>query len=271
MHPLLNVATLAARKGGDSLVRSMRRLDELNVSRKGRNDYVSDADRQAEDAIIYTIRKHYPDHAIIAEESGDHAGSDITWIIDPLDGTTNYLHAFPVYCVSIAVREKERVTHGVVYDPLRQEMFTASRGAGAQLEGRKIRVSGRRELSESLIGTGFPYRAGQSGGLDIYLAMLRAVLQKTSGVRRAGAAALDLAYVAGGRLDGFWELGLKPWDVAAGALLIQEAGGIVTGIDGSDDYLERGHILAGSPKILAALARLMAPHADKAIAALGDV
>ncbi|MEM8548868.1 MAG: inositol monophosphatase family protein [Pseudomonadota bacterium] len=255
MHPLVNVAIQAARKGGNSLIRSSRRLNELNIEIKGRNDFVSDADRQAEALIIDEIRKHYPDHAILAEESGAHAGGEVTWIIDPLDGTTNFLHDFPVYAVSIGVQVDGKLAHGVVYDPMRQELFTASRGDGAQVDGRRIRVSGRRNLQESLIGTGFPYR-DKSNVLEHHLAMLRTVLEGTAGVRRAGAAALDLADVAAGRLDAFWEFGLQPWDLAAGALLVREAGGIVSAVDGSEAFLETGHVLAGSPKIYAALAQL---------------
>ena len=270
MHALLNVAIQAARKGGDQLLRSQRRLHELNVQSKGRNDFVSEADRMAEDKIIEEIRKHYPEHAILAEESGARAGDDVTWIIDPLDGTTNFLHNFPVFCVSVACKVGEHLSHGVIYDPLRQEMFTASRGEGAQLDGRRIRVSGRAQLSESLIGTGFPYRAGQGEGLDHFLGLLKIVLKNTAGVRRPGAAALDLAYVAAGRLDGFWEFGLKPWDIAAGALIIREAGGIVSGIDGSEDFLDRGHILAASPKIYVAMAKLFSQRAGNAIKVLSD-
>ncbi len=270
MHALLNVAIQAARKGGDSLVRSQRRLHELNVQTKGRNDFVSEADRMAEDKIIDEIRKNYPEHAILAEESGAHEGSEVTWIIDPLDGTTNFLHNFPVFCVSVACKVGDRLSHGVIYDPLRQEIFSASRGDGAQLDGRRIRVSGRTHLKEALLGTGFPYRAGQDDGIDHYLGMLKLVLKNTAGVRRPGAAALDLAYVAAGRLDGFWEFGLKPWDVAAGALIIREAGGIVSGIDGSEAFLDSGHILAASPKIYVSMARLFANRAGNAIKVLSD-
>ncbi|MEL6870373.1 MAG: inositol monophosphatase family protein [Pseudomonadota bacterium] len=268
MHALLNVAIQAARKGGDSLLRSQRRLHELNIESKGRNDFVSEADRIAEAKIIEEIRKHYPEHAILAEESGEQRGRDVTWIIDPLDGTNNFLHSFPVYAVSIGVEVEGRMSHGVIYDPMRQEIFSASRGDGAQLDGRRVRVSGRRVLSDALIGTGFPYRAGQEAGIDTYLSMLKKVLENTAGIRRAGAAALDLAYVASGRLDGFWEFGLKPWDIAAGALMIREAGGIVSGLDGSEQYLASGHILCGSPKIYTALARLFGNYSGERIKAL---
>lgn len=269
MHALLNVAVAAARKGGDSLLRSQRRLGELNVQSKGRNDFVSEADKLAEAKIIDEIRRHYPDHAILAEETGAHEGAeDVTWIIDPLDGTSNFLHGFPVFCVSIACQVGGRLAHGVIYDPMRQELFTASRGAGAQLDGRKIRVSGRQHLRNALLGTGFPFRAGQQEGIDHYLALLKEVLMVSSGVRRPGAAALDLAYVAAGRFDAFWEFGLKAWDVAAGALMIREAGGIVSGIDGGEDYLHGGHIMAGTPKIFAALAKVFANQGKAPIQAM---
>ncbi len=257
MHALLNVAVQAARRAGNILARKLNNPEKLKVEQKGRNDFVSDADRAAEDAVIETIRKHYPDHAILAEESGADGESDTVWIIDPLDGTTNYLHGFPVFAVSIGVRVKGRIEHGVVYDPMRQELFTASRGDGAQLDGRRIRISGGTKLEHALIGTGFPYKL-IDGEMTPYLNMLEKVLRNTSGVRRPGAAALDLAYVAAGRLDGFWETNLNAWDLAAGSLLIREAGGIISGLDGSEDFLDTGHVLAGSPKIYAALAQLCA-------------
>ncbi len=255
MHALLNVAVMAARSAGNSLVRQLNQLDKLKVEQKGYNDFVSDADRKAEQIVINTIHKHYPDHAILAEESGVQGESDTIWIIDPLDGTTNFLHGFPVFAVSIGVQVKGRVEHGVVYDPLRQELFTASRGQGAQLDGRRIRVSGRRDLEFALIGTGFPFREGQKE-IGPYMTMLEKVLKNTSGVRRPGAAAIDLAYVAAGRLDAFFETGLSSWDLAAGSLIIREAGGIVSGIDGSEDYLDTGHVLTGTPKVYSALAKL---------------
>ena len=257
MHALLNVAVMAARRAGHTLIKKMVNLDKLKVEQKGHNDYVSDADRAAEKAVIACIHKHYPDHAILAEESGASGESDTVWIIDPLDGTTNYLHGFPVFAVSIGVQEKGRMEHAVVYDPLRQELFTASRGNGAQLDGRKIRVSGLINLDRALIGTGFPFRE-----LDLeispYLEMLTKTIRNTSGVRRAGAAALDLCYVAAGRLDGFFETGLAPWDLAAGGLIIREAGGMISGLDGSENFLETGHVLTGTPRIYREMAKLCA-------------
>ncbi len=249
---------MAARRAGATLIRKMVNLDKLKIDQKGHNDYVSDADRAAEKAAINCILKHYPDHAILAEESGAQGESDTLWIIDPLDGTTNYLHGFPVFAVSIGVQVNGRMEHGVVYDPMRQELFTGSRGHGAHLDGRRIRVSGQIQLERALVGTGFPYRQADSE-LRPYLDMLGKVVRSTSGVRRPGAAALDLAYVAAGRLDAFWETGLAPWDLAAGSLLIREAGGMVSGLDGSEDFLETGHILTGTPRIYRELAKLCAP------------
>jgi myo-inositol-1(or 4)-monophosphatase len=257
MHALLNVAVMAAHRGGDTIIRSLPKMDRIEVEEKGRNDYVSEVDRKAEQAVIDTILKHYPEHAILAEESGQHGDSDYVWVIDPLDGTTNFLHGFPVYCVSVGLLHKNRPEHAAVYDPLRQELFTASRGQGAQLDGRRIRVSNQALLERALIGTGFPYRDSNIP-LPPYMNMLQTVLMHSSGVRRAGAAALDLCYVAAGRLDAFWETGLSKWDLAAGALIIREAGGIISGMDGSEDFLETGHVLAGTPRIYRALAKLLA-------------
>ena len=259
MHALLNVAVMAARRAGAVLIRNMVKLEKLKIEKKGHNDYVSEADRAAERAVIDVIHKHYPEHAILAEESGAQgdAGADTVWIIDPLDGTTNYLHGFPVFAVSIGVQVKGRMAHAVVYDPLRQELFTATRGAGAQLDDHKIRVSGQNELEHALVGTGFPFRQADSE-LAPYLNMLGKVVKNTSGVRRPGAAALDLCYVAAGRLDAFWETGLAPWDLAAGSLIIREAGGIVSALDGGENYLDSGHVLCGTPKIYSGLAKLCA-------------
>lgn len=259
MHPLLNIGIRAARRAGDVIVRNLNRLDSIRVSQKGRNDFVTEVDRMAEREIIGTIHRSHPEHAILAEESGREGDSETVWIIDPLDGTTNFLHGFPVFAVSVAVSHQGRLEHGVIYDPLRQELFTASRGSGAQLDGRRIRVSERRSIEQSLIGTGFPFR-GKEEWLESYLPMLRAIIAGTAGVRRPGAASLDLAYVAAGRLDGFWELGLQPWDMAAGALLIREAGGLVSDLQGGDDWLEGGNILAGNPKIHAALGKMLQQH-----------
>jgi len=257
MHALLNVAVMAARRAGAVLIRKMSSLQKLKIDQKGHNDYVSDADRAAEKAVIQCILKHYPDHAILAEESGAQGESDHLWIVDPLDGTTNYLHGFPVFAVSIGLQIKGRMEHAVVYDPMRQELFTASRGQGAQVDGRRIRISGQKQLERALVGTGFPFRQSEKE-LKPYLEMLGKTVLNTSGVRRPGAAALDLAYVAAGRLDAFWETGLAPWDLAAGSLLIREAGGIISGLDGSENFLETGHVLCGTPKIYKDFAKLCA-------------
>ena len=257
MHALLNVAVMAARRAGHTLIKKMANLGKLRVEEKGHNDFVSDADLAAERAVIDCIHKHYPDHAILAEESGVSGESDTVWIIDPLDGTTNYMHGFPVFAVSIGVQVGGRMEHAVIYDPLRQELFTASRGQGALLENRRIRVSGQTKLERSLIGTGFPFRSADAE-IEPYLAMFRKILTNTNGIRRPGAAALDLAYVAAGRLDAFWETGLAPWDLAAGSLILREAGGIISGLNGSENFMDSGHVLAGSPKIYAALAKLCA-------------
>jgi myo-inositol-1(or 4)-monophosphatase len=258
MQPLLNIAVRAARRAGDLIVRSIPRLDSIQVATKGRNDFVSEVDRAAEQEIISTIRKSHPDHAFLAEESGEQGDSDFVWIIDPLDGTTNFLHGFPTFSVSIALQLRGRLEQAVVYDPMRQELFTASRGAGAQVDGRRMRVSKQRELDGALIGTGFPYHSN-TRWLEAYLQMLKTVMQATAGIRRPGSAALDLAYVAAGRLDGFWEIGLQPWDTAAGSLLIQEAGGRIGTLSG-EIYQQGGHLVAGTPKVYEELLEAIKPY-----------
>ncbi|TPW09688.1 MAG: myo-inositol-1(or 4)-monophosphatase [Halothiobacillaceae bacterium] len=241
MHPTLNIAIKAARKAGNVIIRSMDQLDTLSVTAKGRNDFVSEVDRQAEQEIIKIIRKAFPSHGILAEEGGFHEGDDYQWIIDPLDGTTNFLHGFPQFAVSIALQHKGRLEHAVVYDPLRQEIFSASRGAGAHVNERRIRVSKAKGLEGTLLGTGFPFR--HMTHLESYIAILKDLIPQTAGIRRPGSAALDLAYVAAGRLDGFWEYGLQPWDIAAGALLVQEAGGILSDFTGGSDYMKSGNVV----------------------------
>lgn len=258
MHALLNIAVRAARSAGEIIIRSLNRLESLTVTSKGRNDFVTEVDHAAEQEIIKLIRRHYPNHSILAEESGRMGEDETLWIIDPLDGTTNFLHGFPVFAVSIACQHKGRLEHGVVYDPISQELFTASRGGGAHLDNRRMRVSKQRGLEGALIGTGFPYRAN-ARFMDSYLAMLRAVMEHTAGVRRPGAASLDLAYVAAGRTDAFWEIGLSPWDTAAGTLLIQEAGGRIGTLTGGE-FRQNGNILAGTPRVYAALLELLGPH-----------
>ena len=261
MHPMLNIAIRAARKGGNVIARSVDRIDQLNVDAKAQNDFVTEVDRQAENEIIYTIRSAYPDHGILAEESGKQDGNDYQWVIDPLDGTTNFVHGFPQFAVSIGLKHKGRMEQAVVYDPLRQELFTATRGNGAQLNDRRIRVTKRTELEGSLLGTGFPFKQQQH--LDVYLNTFKALFPQTAGIRRAGSAALDLAYVAAGRLDGFWEIGLSEWDMAAGVLLIQEAGGLVSDFAGGNEYLQTGNIVAGNPKLFKAIHQKIRPELDK--------
>jgi myo-inositol-1(or 4)-monophosphatase len=258
VQALLNIAVRAARRAGEVIVRSLNRLESLAISSKGRNDFVTEVDHAAEREIIGIIRRHYPQHAFLAEESGRTGEHDTLWIIDPLDGTTNFLHGFPVFAVSIACQVRGRLEHAVVYDPMRQELFTASRGAGAHLDNHRMRVSKARTLEGALIATGFPYRAN-TRYLDDYLGMLKAVTQQVAGVRRPGSAALDLAYVAAGRVDGFWEIGLAAWDTAAATLLIQEAGGRIGTLTGAE-YRQEGHVVAGTPKVYADLIELLAPH-----------
>ncbi|USF87041.1 inositol monophosphatase family protein [Candidatus Endoriftia persephone] len=260
MNPMVTIAVRAAREASKVLLRYYERADVLNISEKGRNEFVSEVDRNAEQVIIEVLREKYPNHAILAEESGTHAGDDYQWVIDPLDGTTNYLHGFPQFAISIAMKHKGRLELGVVYDPLRDEMFTTSRGSGALLNDRKLRVSNRKGLKGALLGTGLPYRDFRFR--DQYMGMLNELIEETAGVRRPGSAALDFAYVAAGRLDGFWELGLSEWDFAAGALLVREAGGMVTDIGGGERYLETGNVIAGGIKVHNAMLRKIRPHLD---------
>lgn len=255
MHPLLNIAVRAARSAGDAIVRYLGRLDSLAVRDKGGDDPVSDLDREAEARIVDVIRHAYPDHAILAEESGHHPGSGYEWLVDPLDGTRNYLRGLPHFAVSIAVRHRGRLEQGVVFDPVRQELFTASRGAGASLDNRRIRVAARSRLGGALIATGFTTR--RSATLDTHLDEMRALCLQSAHLRRSGSAALDLAYVAAGRLDGYWQWGLAPWDLAAGTLLVREAGGMVTGRNGADDAMQSGDVVAAGPKVLRAMLPLL--------------
>ena len=249
------MAVRAARRAGSVINRASLDGADLQVRAKQVNDFVTQVDRQAEQAVIETIRKAYPEHAFLAEESGASGEAEYQWIIDPLDGTTNFIHGFPQYAVSVALRHRGALAHAVVYDPLRNELFTASKGRGAFLNDRRIRVSRCAKLPEALVGTGFPFK--EMKRVELYLRQLRTLMASTSGIRRAGAAALDLAYVACGRLDAFWEMGLSPWDMAAGALLVQEAGGLVAGLRGEQDYMESGDICAATPKIFPALIQAM--------------
>ena len=239
-------------------MRSAERMDTLTIETKSKNDFVSEVDRQAEHEIIQTIRKAFPDHAILAEESGEQDGSEFQWVIDPLDGTTNYLRQVPQYAVSIAIKQKGRLEHAVVFDPLKDELYSASRGSGAQLNGRRIRVSNTKWLEGALLGTGFPFKNQKY--LDVYMHTFREMMVPTAGIRRAGSAALDLAYVAAGRFDGFWEFDLNAWDMAAGILLIQEAGGLVSDMQGGHEIFETGHIIAGNPRVFKAMVKAIYPH-----------
>ena len=257
MHPMLNTAVKAARKAGNVIIRATRDLDLLKVESKRQNDFVTEVDRAAEAAVIGVLREAYPNHAILAEESGESKGSqgDFVWIIDPLDGTTNFIHGVPQYCVSIGLKHKGIITQAVIYDPVKNELFTATRGAGAFMNDRRMRVSSRLKIGDSLIGTGFPFSKMES--LERYIAMFRKVSLNCAGIRRPGAAALDLAYVAAGRFDGFWEMGLQPWDMAAGTLLVQEAGGLVGDFAGDSNYMTSGEVVAGNAKVFAQLLALV--------------
>ena len=260
MHPMLNIAVKAARRAGSIINRAALDRTQLEIRAKRANDFVTQVDRSAESAIIDIVRQAYPDHAILGEESGALEGkpaagaaakAEYRWIIDPLDGTTNFIHGFPQYCVSVALQHRGVIEHGVVYDPSKNELFTASRGRGAFLDDRRVRVTKCTNLKDALVGTGFPFK--ELSRLDLYMKQLKLIMQTSAGVRRAGAAALDLAYVAAGRLDAFWELGLSPWDMAAGALLIQEAGGLVGDLSGDAGWLENGDIAAATPKVFTQL------------------
>jgi len=253
---MLNTAVKAARKAGALINRASFDVDKLTVRSKQKNDFVSEVDHAAEEAIINVLREAYPTHGFLGEESGYHdKQAEYLWVIDPLDGTTNFLHGVPQYCVSIALLHKGVLNQAVVFDPNRNELFTATKGVGAYLNDRRIRVSKADRLEGALVGTGFPFR--ETVNIDDYLRMLRNVMMSAAGVRRPGAAALDLAWVACGRLDAFWELGLSPWDMAAGALLIREAGGLVGDLDGDEKYMESGRIAAANAKLFSPLLQLL--------------
>lgn len=258
MHPMVNIAVRAARAAGNVIIRHLDRLDSLTIESKGRNDFVSEVDRMAEQEIIAILRKAYPNHAITGEETGSQGEDEYQWIIDPLDGTTNYLHGVPHFAVSIGLLHQGKLEAGVIYDPIRQELFTANRGGGAQLDGRRMRVSRARDINGALLGTGFPFKHPQH--FDAYLGMFKAMSEHATDLRRAGSAALDLAYVAAGRLDGYWELGLSPWDMAAGVLMVREAGGIVSDFAGGENYLKSGTVVAAGPKVFKGILQGIRPH-----------
>ncbi len=264
MHPMLNIGVRAARAAGDVIVRNLDRLDTLTVEKKQRNDYVSEVDHKAEQAVLQILQKAYPDHTFIGEESGQQGpdGGEFIWYIDPLDGTTNFLHGLPHFCVSIALQVKGRLNQAVVYDPVSQELFTASKGEGAWLNNKRLRVSRVNSLDNALIGTGFPYRDGDD--INTYMRVLRQFTLKSAGIRRPGAAALDLAWLAAGRLDGFWLPKLQTWDMAAGGLIVREAGGLVNDMEGGDQWMQRGEIVAASPKIMHSMLQILKPKSTPA-------
>jgi myo-inositol-1(or 4)-monophosphatase len=261
MEPMVNIALRAARKAGEQIVRASDDLDRIEVVTKGRNDFVSEVDRAAEREIRYHLKKAYPDHAILGEEGGleGDENADYRWVIDPLDGTTNFLRGIPHYGISIACLHKGKVEHAVIIDPVRREEFTASRGRGAALNGRRIRVSNRASLDGALLGTGIPFKNHCDEVLGPYSKSIELLAGQCAGIRRAGAASLDLAYVAAGRLDAFWEKGLSIWDLAAGALLVREAGGLVSDFHGADAHMESGDIVAGNPKCFKAVLQVVKP------------
>ena len=269
LHPMLNVAIKAARAAGAIINRAALDVEAVRISQKQINDYVTEVDHASEAAIIETLLTAYPGHGILAEESGNQHGakdSEFVWIIDPLDGTTNFIHGFPVYCVSIALAVRGKIEQAVIFDPSRNDLFTSTKGRGAYLNERRIRVSKRTQLKECLVSTGFPFRPGDN--FKNYLSMMGDVMQRTAGLRRPGAAALDLAYVAAGYTDGFFETGLNIWDVAAGSLLVTEAGGLVGNFTGESDFLEQKECLAGSPRIYGQLVQILGKYSK--FAGAGD-
>ena len=268
LHPMINVAIKAARAAGAIINRAALDVESVRISQKLVNDFVTDVDHAAEQIIIETLLAAYPGHGILAEESGQEHGakdSEFVWIIDPLDGTTNFIHGLPVYCVSIALAVKGKVEQAVIYDPSRNDLFTATKGRGAYMNDRRLRVSKRIKLQECLISTGFPFRP--TDDFNSYLRMMGDVMQRTAGLRRPGAAALDLAYVAAGFTDGFFETGLQPWDVAAGSLLVTEAGGLVGNFTGEPNFLDQHECLAGNPRVYGQLVTLLGKYSKFATAA----
>ncbi|MCM1129454.1 MAG: inositol monophosphatase [Oxalobacter formigenes] len=261
MHPMLNTAVKAARRAASIINRATFDLDQLVVTAKRQNDFVTEVDKAAEQAIIEVLLTAYPNHAVLAEESGASANlndeSEFVWIIDPLDGTTNFIHGFPQYAVSIALQQKGVVTQAVIYDPVHNDLFTASKGAGAFLNNKRLRVSRTDRLSQALVGTGFAARDKDPELLRQFLKMFEVMTMNCHGLRRPGAAALDLAYVAAGRYDGFFEKYLNIWDIAAGSLMITEAGGLVSDFSGEAAYLEKGNIIAGNPRVFAQMLHLL--------------
>lgn len=265
MEPMITIALRAARKAGEMIERALERVDVVNIEEKGRNDFVTEIDKASEKEILYHLRKAYPDHRFVCEESGisGPAESDYEWIIDPLDGTTNFIHGIPHFAISIACKFKGQIEHAVVLDPVKREEFTASRGRGATLNGRRIRVSSRQGMKGALIGTGIPFSGYAYENMTPYLAALQEIAGQTAGIRRPGAAALDLAYVAAGRFDGFWEMNLNEWDIAAGVLLVKEAGGLISDFRGGNSFLDTGHIVCAAPKVFKPLLQIVGKHMGK--------
>ncbi|MFT6052743.1 MAG: myo-inositol-1(or 4)-monophosphatase [Halioglobus sp.] len=255
MEPMINIALRAARKVGENIVRASDDLYRIEVKEKSVNDFVSEVDMNAERDLCYHLNKAYPDHAILGEETGltGSADADYQWIIDPLDGTTNFVRGIPHYAISMACLYKGKLEHALILDPVRREEFTASRGRGAQLNGHRIRVSKLKSLDGALLGTGIPFKDHSEDKLAAHCKTVEVLAAQCAGIRRCGAASLDLAYVAAGRLDAFWEVGLQSWDMAAGALLIREAGGLVSDLDGSENFMRSGNIVAGNPKCFKAV------------------
>ena len=265
MQPMVNIALRAAREAGEMIVKSADNLDLIKVDEKGRHDFVTEVDRRSEETIIYHIKKAYPDHAFLGEESGRSGDpeSDIEWIIDPLDGTTNFIRGIPHVAISIACRIKGKLEHAVILEPFKREEFTASRGKGAHLNGRRIRVSGRKEQAGALYGTGIPFSAPSFNYMTEYLTCMQEFADNSAGIRRLGVASLDLAYLAAGKMDVFWEMYLKPWDIAAGVLVVREAGGMVSDFNGGESFLESGHILAATPRLFKPSLQVVSKHLGK--------
>ncbi|EKE74933.1 inositol-1-monophosphatase [Gallaecimonas xiamenensis] len=263
MHPMLNIAVRAARAAGNYVAKSFEQPEKVEAQTKGTHDWVTNVDKEAERLIIETIKKSYPDHAFIGEEGGIQGESDYQWVIDPLDGTTNFLRGIPHFCISIALRVKGKTEQAVVFDPIRGELFTASRGVGAQLNGKRLRVAQTRDMEGTLMATGLPFKQRQH--YPSFMTIFTAIFEKAADVRRSGSAALDLSYLAAGRIDGFFELGLKPWDIAAGELIAREAGAIVTDFSGGHDYFKSGNIVAAPARLLPSLLGTIKPHLTDAI------
>lgn len=259
MHPMLNIGIRAARAAGKVITQNVDRFDPMTIEKKQRNDFVTEIDRKAEAEIVGTLKRSYPDHAFLCEESGQIGSEDAEyqWVIDPLDGTTNFIHGLPHFSVSIALLQNGKLFQAVIYDPMRQELFTAGKGEGAFLDSKRLRVSSTSHLENALLSTGFPYRDGQD--LDFYQRTTRHYTERTGGIRRLGSAALDLAYVAAGRIDGTWLTGLQSWDVAAGGLIVREAGGLINDFDGGDGWMAKGEVIAATPRVHHQMLEVMKP------------